>query len=147
MRLFSCFFVIALLGACIKEEEPTDMAPDPASPIETDTSEFESALNIVGQKWHVFRYMPENSFQFFDVNDTLEFSVDGVMTYNEYQTQYAFYPTPMHYVLTIYESPWGIISAGVTPLQMESGEIMATSFSIVVPDNGASNMTIWMRRI
>jgi hypothetical protein len=147
MKLVIFLTMIVLFSACVKEEEPTDMRPDPASPIETDNSEIEPALNIAGQKWHVFRYMPENSFQFFDVNDTLEFSDDDLMTYNEYSTQYALYSTPTHYVLTIYESPWGMISAGVTPLQLDSGEIIATQFSIIIPENGASSITIWMKRI
>jgi hypothetical protein len=67
--------------------------------------------------------------------------------FNEVTADYAFYPSASVYVLTMYQTPWGMLSGSVNPYNLEAGEIQGLPFSNITPGGNGLQVYLWMRRI
>ena len=69
------------------------------------------------------------------------------MQFNGVDSNYAFYSSASVYVLTMYETPWGMLSGSVNAFSLESGEMVGLPFSNIAPGGNGMQVYLWMRRL
>ena len=143
---------IALLTVCIlmacKRQDDFEMHPPLApEPIVTDSIIGNNSIRLTGEKWIIEQYRIGEFTNPIAMSDTLEFISHSELLYQHFQTTYSFYPSASIYVLTLNESPWGMISGALNSYQLNSGEILATPFSVITPGSATPQVFLWMKRV
>jgi hypothetical protein len=135
------------LSSCTAEVYEASGPPLPPTPIVTDTIINPSAYSIVGQTWVIDRYRIGQIGEINLTSDTIFFDINGVMQFNDVDANYVFYPSTFAYVLTLYQSPWGILSGSINPYNLEAGEMPGLPFSNIASGANDLQVYLWMRRI
>jgi hypothetical protein len=149
------FLFIALLASCIAlelssctpETYEASGPPMPPTPIDTDSIINPSVYSIAGQMWVIERYRIGQIGEINLTSDTLVFQNNGVMQFNGVDSNYAFYPSASVHVLTMYETPWGMLSGSVNAFSLELGEMLGLPFSNIAPGGNGMQVYLWMRRL
>ncbi|MFM7726747.1 MAG: hypothetical protein ACKO7B_08595 [Flavobacteriales bacterium] len=144
--VIAAFSVFAFVS-CTPEAFEASGPPLPPTPIYTDSLINGSAYSLNGQTWVIEHYRVGLIGEINLISDTLYFSENGEMIYNEVAGNYAFYPSASAYVLTMYETPWGMLSGSIQSYNMDAGEMIGTPFTNIAPGGNGLQVYLWMRRI
>ena len=143
-----CAGGIALtMQSCEPEIFEASGPPLPPTAINTDSIIDQNSYSIAAQTWVIERYRIGQVGEINLTSDTLFFLDTGEMLFNEVTADYAFYPSASVYVLTMYETPWGMLSGSVNTYNLEVGEILGMPFSNIAPGGNGLQVYLWMRRI
>jgi hypothetical protein len=145
--LFLACGIALALSSCTTEAYEASGPPLPPTPIVTDTVINPNTYSIAGQTWVIDRYRIGQIGEINLTSDTIFFDINGAMQFNDVDANYVFYPSTFVYVLTLYQSPWGIISGSINPYNLESGEMPGLPFSDIASGSDGLQVYLWMRRI
>ncbi len=123
----------------IKPQEP--LGPQP---IITDTTFVDSTVSLKNTTWVIKKVLNTNFDQEFR-SDTIVFLTNNVYTFNGNQSTYNFYPNNLNYTLTLNNTPWGHISAGIYEYNITQGEIINCQFNNYF--SGQNVVKVWMYKI
>lgn len=140
-------FVTVVMTSCTSETYEASGPPLPATPIITDSIIVAGVYSIAGQTWIIDRYRIGQFGELSEASDTVLFSTSNVMDFNGVVSEYSFYPSSYVYVLTMYQTPWGVLAGRVNPYNLEEGEILGIPFSSITSGDDQLNVYIWMHRL
>jgi hypothetical protein len=123
----------------IKPQEP--LGPQP---IITDTTFVDSTVSLKNTTWVIKKVLNTNFDQEFR-SDTIVFLTNNIYTFNGNQSTYNFYPNNLNYTLTLNNTPWGHISAGIYEYNITQGEIINCQFNNYF--SGQNVVKVWMYKI
>ena len=69
------------------------------------------------------------------------------MLFNATSSAYAFYPSASVYVLTMYETPWGMLTGSLHAYNLEAGETNGLPFTNILTGGNGLQIYLWMHRI
>ncbi len=84
---------------------------------------------LKGTTWELYQYKDINSTQYFQRNDTLEFSEDFNYYYNQIYNEYSISNNPYHYTLIIKGTPFGDLCGSLPQNFLFYGEILDVEFT------------------
>jgi hypothetical protein len=140
-------FIYLALSSCTPEAYEASGPPLPPTPINTDSIINPSVYSISGQTWVIERYRIGQIGEINLTSDTVVFNANGAMQFNDVDANYAFYPSASVYILTLYQTPWGMLSGSVNPFNLEVGEIHGLPFSNISVGGNGMQVYLWMRRL
>jgi hypothetical protein len=143
--VFVC--VSMALSSCTPEAYEASGPPLAPTPIITDSIINPSVYSISGQTWVIERYRIGQIGEINQTADTVVFNANGAMQFNDVDANYAFYPSASVYILTLYQTPWGMLSGSVNPFNLEVGEILGLPFSNISVGGNGMQVYLWMRRL
>jgi hypothetical protein len=138
--------LLCALGACSTNYYEADGPPLPPTPIDTDSLLEHTTVSLVGERWLIYHYRLGPMGDLTDISDTLYFTDNASMTYNEWITSYALYPSASVYILSLDETPWGMLSGAFNSYNLQMGEAPGLPFSIITPGSTGGQVYLWMRR-
>lgn len=136
-----------VLSSCTPDAYEASGPPLAPTPINTDSIINPSVYSIAGQTWMVERYRIGQIGEISLTTDTVVFQENDVMQFNGVTAKYAFYPSASVYVLTMYETPWGMLSGSVQTYNLEAGEMVGLPFTNIISGGNSQQIYLWMRRI
>ena len=136
--------VIFGLSSCYKE---TINPPNPPEPIPTDSTQIDSAYNLVGQIWVINPYRVGEFGNLIPLSDTIEFVDLNTYTYNGIEGPYSFYPTASAFNLTLNFTPFGNLSGTIYQGNLTMGVMNGLKFTDITMGSGnGTNYYFWMTR-
>ncbi|MFM7310511.1 MAG: hypothetical protein ACKOZY_07870 [Flavobacteriales bacterium] len=146
IHLYAITSILTLYG-CVQKEDDDIGPPLPPSPISTDTIIDDHTWVLTGETWVIEKYRIGSFTNPIDVHDTIQFLTNQEALYNTYPTSYSWYPSTSVYVLTLNESPWGMITGALNEYQLVTGEMLSTPFSVITPGSAQQQIHLWGRRL
>jgi len=141
--LISLFIVLGLTS-CHKENFGP---PNPPEPIVTDSTQIDTAYNLVGQVWVINQYRVGEFGNLIPLNDTIVFLDLNTYTYNGIESLYSFYPTASAYNLTLNFTPFGNLSGTIYQGNLNMGFMNGLKFTDITMGSGnGTNYYFWMIR-
>jgi len=141
------YFILLILAfsflSC-KKVEIKPQEPLGPQPIITDTTFVDSTVSLKNTTWVIKKVLNTNFDQEFR-SDTIVFLTNNVYTFNGNQSTYNFYPNNLNYTLTLNNTPWGHISAGIYEYNITQGEIINCQFNNYF--TGQNVVKVWMYKI
>jgi len=141
------YFILLILAfsflSC-KKVEIKPQEPLGPQPIITDTTFVDSTVSLKNTTWVIKKVLNTNFDQEFR-SDTIVFLTNNVYTFNGNQSTYNFYPNNLNYTLTLNNTPWGHISAGIYEYNITQGEIINCQFNNYF--SGQNVVKVWMYKI
>ena len=141
------YFILLILSfsflSC-KKVEIKPQEPLGPQPIITDTTFVDSTVSLKNTTWVIKKVLNTNFDQEFR-SDTIVFLTNNVYTFNGNQSTYNFYPNNLNYTLTLNNTPWGHISAGIYEYNITQGEIINCQFNNYF--SGQNVVKVWMYKI
>ena len=143
MKYFILLILIFSFLSC-KKVEIKPQEPLGPQPIITDTTFVDSTVSLKNTTWVIKKVLNTNFDQEFR-SDTIVFLTNNVYTFNGNQSTYNFYPNNLNYTLTLNNTPWGHISAGIYEYNITQGEIIHCQFNNYF--SGQNVVKVWMYKI
>ena len=143
MKYFILLILIFSFLSC-KKVEIKPQEPLGPQPIITDTTFVDSTVSLKNTTWVIKKVLNTNFDQEFR-SDTIVFLTNNIYTFNGNQSTYNFYPNNLNYTLTLNNTPWGHISAGIYEYNITEGEIINCQFNNYF--SGQNVVKVWMYKI
>lgn len=143
MKYFILLILIFSFLSC-KKVEIKPQEPLGPQPIITDTTFVDSTVSLKNTTWVIKKVLNTNFDQEFR-SDTIVFLTNNIYTFNGNQSTYNFYPNNLNYTLTLNNTPWGHISAGIYEYNITQGEIINCQFNNYF--SGQNVVKVWMYKI
>lgn len=139
--------MVGMLFACSSDYYTDEGPPLPPEALQTDSIIDSQSFSISGERWLIYRYRIGTVGDITDRSDTLDFLENGVMNYNSFISSYNLYPSASIYILTLNETPWGMLSGALNAYALEQGDAPGIPFSIITPGSSNGQLYLWLRRI
>ena len=145
MKYFLITLLVVLgLTSCTKEDIGP---PNPPEPIVTDSTQIDTAYNLVGQIWVINQYRVGEFGNLIPLSDTIEFVDLNTYTYNGIEGPYSFYPTASAFNLTLNFTPFGNLSGTIYQGNLNMGVMNGLKFTDITMGSGnGTNYYFWMAR-
>lgn len=145
MKYFLITLLVVLgLTSCTKEDIGP---PNPPEPIVTDSTQIDTAYNLVGQIWVINQYRVGEFGNLIPLNDTIGFVDLNTYTYNGIEGPYSFYPTASAFNLTLNFTPFGNLSGTIYQGNLNIGVMNGLKFTDITMGSGnGTNYYFWMTR-
>jgi hypothetical protein len=145
MKYFLITLLVVLgLTSCTKEDIGP---PNPPEPIVTDSTQIDTAYNLVGQVWVISQYRVGEFGNLIPLSDTIEFIDLNTYVYNGIEGPYSFYPTASAFNLTLNFTPFGNLSGAIYQGNLNMGVMNGLKFTDITMGSGnGTNYYFWMTR-
>jgi hypothetical protein len=145
MKYFLITLLVVLgLTSCTKEDIGP---PNPPEPIVTDSTQIDTAYNLVGQVWVISQYRVGEFGNLIPLSDTIEFIDLNTYVYNGIEGSYSFYPTASAFNLTLNFTPFGNLSGAIYQGNLNMGVMNGLKFTDITMGSGnGTNYYFWMTR-